>query len=256
MIREPVEGLARRCAIAVMAKAPRAGQVKTRLVPPLLPQEARALSAAFLRDTTENIRLAAAAAPIDAFVAFAPAGTEASFDGLLAAGTRMLLADGAVEMPPRIDGFGCSLWHAANALLASGYGSVCLLNSDSPTLPTAFLRQAADALGAPGDRVVLGPAVDGGYYLLGLKAPHTRLFEDISWSTEHVAVETSARAEALDLEVVTLPTWYDVDDRASLMRLRDQLFGAAAPDRSGVNGYHAPATADCLRRIGLRAEVR
>jgi glycosyltransferase A (GT-A) superfamily protein (DUF2064 family) len=156
-------------------------------------------------------------------------------------------------MPPRIHGFGCSLWHAVSALLASGYGSVCLLNSDSPTLPTAFLRQATGALGAPGDRVVLGPATDGGYYLLGMKAPHTRLFEDVRWSTEHVAAETCARAKALDLEVVTLPAWYDVDDRTSLIRLRDQLFGTRAFECSGASAYPAPATANCLRGIGLGA---
>jgi glycosyltransferase A (GT-A) superfamily protein (DUF2064 family) len=129
------------------------------------------------------------------------------------------------------------------------------VSSDSPTLPTAFLRRAADALAAAGDRIVLGPAVDGGYYLLGMKAPHTRLFEDIRWSTEHVAAETRARAEALGLAVVTLPTWYDVDDRDGLMRLFNELCGASASAGSRANGYRAPVTMECLTRLGLAARM-
>ena len=84
----------------------------------------------------------------------------------------------------------------------SGFGAVCLLNSDSPTLPTALLVRAARALLAPGERVVLGPAEDGGYYLLGMKQPHAHLFADIAWSTDSVAAATRARAAALGLEVV------------------------------------------------------
>src|SRR6516225_1498290 len=161
------------------------------------------LSASFLRDITENIAWAAARAPIHGFVAYAPAGREADFDGLLAPETRLVLADGSCKMPPRVTGIGCSLLHAAASLFAQGYGSVCLLNADSPTLPASALCQAAEALAAPGDRVVLGPAEDGGYYLLGMKARHGRLFEDIRWSTENVAAETRDRAATLGLEVVT-----------------------------------------------------
>ena len=90
------------CAIAVMAKAPRPGQVKTRLVPPLTPDMASALNASFLRDITENIRLTALDATIEAYVAYAPAGFEPLFDGMLAQGTRLILADGArVSDAPR-----------------------------------------------------------------------------------------------------------------------------------------------------------
>ena len=130
-------------AIAVMAKAPQAGRSKTRLVPPLDPDGAAALSAAFLRDMTENIALAARNVPLVGYVAYAPAGTEQSFNGSLADGVSLLLADGSPPMPPRVHGIGRSLLHAAQSLLAAGYGGVCLLNADSPTLPTSFLRRAA-----------------------------------------------------------------------------------------------------------------
>ena len=101
---------------------------------------------------------------------------------------------------------------------------MCLLNSDSPTLPTAYLMAAATALAAPGDRIVLGPSTDGGYYLLGLKRPHRRLFEDVDWSTERVSAQTLARAEELGLAVHQLPSWYDVDDLHALRLLVGELF--------------------------------
>jgi rSAM/selenodomain-associated transferase 1 len=241
-----------RCAIAVMAKAPRPGKVKTRLQPALTPAQAMTLSASFLRDITENIRLAAGQAAIDGWIAYAPAGLEMLFSGMLAAGTRLILADGEIDTPPAVQGFGRSLLHAAGALFERHYDAVCLLNSDSPTLPTAMLVRAAQALAAPGDRVVLGPAEDGGYYLIGMKTPHAGLFSDIAWSTETVAAETRARAVEKGLELVELDTWYDVDDSAALQRLLREL--AAGPARAGFGmaaPYHAPATAGCLRRFEL-----
>ena len=231
-----------RCAIAVMAKAPVPGRVKTRLVPPLSPDAAMALSGCFLRDVTENIAQAARVMPIDGYVAFAPSGGEALLEPVIAQGTRLILADGSPVMPDGVERFGRSLLHAARGLFALGYGAVALLNSDSPTLPTDILVDAARALAAPGERVVLGPADDGGYYLLGMKAPHAALFRDIDWSTERVAAQTRARAEALGLELVTLPTWYDVDDAASLQALVAEL------DRADRGGYAAPATARWLAR--------
>src|ERR1700710_907329 len=167
------------CAIGVMAKAPRPGFSKTRLCPPLRPDQAADLSAAFLRDISENIVLAGRQVPLAGYVAYAPEGQEARFDGHLAAGTGLLLADGSPLMPPNVQGFGRCLLHAVLAMLARGHESVVVLNSDSPTLPTEVLVHTAVALAAEGDRVVLGPANDGGYYLLGMKAAHAHLFAEI-----------------------------------------------------------------------------
>src|SRR5689334_4729751 len=157
------------CAIGVMAKAPQPGRSKTRLCPPLRPDQAAELSAAFLRDITENIALASRAAPIRGWIAYAPAGSESHFAGHVADGTDMVLADGSPPMPADVQGFGRCLLHAARSLFAAGFAAVCLVNSDSPTLPTALLVQAARLLLAPGERIVLGPAEDGGYYLLGMQ---------------------------------------------------------------------------------------
>jgi rSAM/selenodomain-associated transferase 1 len=235
-----------------MAKAPRPNHVKTRLVPPLTPQEAAALNACFLRDVTENIRAATARAPIQGFVAYAPEGAETLFEGMLAHGTGLQLADGSLAMPQAVQGFGRALFHAAAALLAQGYGAVCLLNSDSPDLPTGFLVQAAQALARPGDRVVLGPADDGGYYLIGLKSPHAVLFQEITWSTDQVSVQTTAQAAKLGLETVTLPSWYDVDDAASLRRLVAAL---TLPHDVDPLPFAAPATREWLRQSGMAARL-
>jgi rSAM/selenodomain-associated transferase 1 len=225
------------CAIAVMAKAPQPGRSKTRLVPPLTPEQAAALSAAFLRDITENI--SAAGDKIHGCIAYAPAGLESLFDGHLAPGTGLILADGSPDMPAGIEGFGRCLYHAIASLLAENFCSAVVLNSDSPTLPTSYLTRTAALLAQPGDRAVLGPADDGGYFLLGVKAPHAHLFTDIAWSTETVAAQTRARAQDIGLDLIELPMWYDVDDASSLHRLIDDL----------ATGAHAPATAACLERI-------
>ena len=234
--------------MAVMAKAPVVGRIKTRLVPPLNPTQAATLGAAFLRDMLENIASAARDVPLDCHVAYAPAGAERLFDGVLVDGTSLLLADGNAPMSSRVSGFGRSLLHAVHSLLEAGYGGVCLVNSDSPTLPTSLLCTAAAALLARRERVVLGPAEDGGYYLIGVGAPHAHLFEDIDWSTDRVAAQTRTRARTLCLELLELPVWYDVDDRDGLSRLLDAL---QAPATEGPTPYQARATTACLRRLHL-----
>jgi rSAM/selenodomain-associated transferase 1 len=203
------------CAIAVMAKASVPGRCKTRLVPPLTLEEAAGLNTAFLRDIVDNLLSASAHANIAPVMAYAPAGSAAFFRESLP--VRVGLLETAAPT------FGECLYQAASSLLEAGHESVCLLNSDSPTLPAAYLMAAATAMAAPGERIVLGPSTDGGYYLLGLKQPHRRLFEDIDWSTERVAAQTLARAEELGLAVHQLPSWYDVDDPATLRTLMGEL---------------------------------
>lgn len=231
-------GRAGLCAFAVMAKAPRSGEVKTRLVPPLQAAEAAILSACFLKDIAANFIAASASVPVEGFVAYSPPGSEALF--------RDLVPPDILLLPPRRIGLGHSLFHAAEDLLAAGYGGACLVNADSPTLPTSILIEAAEALRAPGDRVVLGPASDGGYYLIGFKRPHRRLFEDIAWSTERVFRQTLERAASIGLDVVTLPTWYDVDDAASLRWLCREIIAGRRPPECVRPGFAAPDTSAYL----------
>ncbi len=240
------------CAMAVMAKAPQPGRSKTRLIPALTPEQAAALSAAFLRDITENIQAAADGANIHGWAAYAPAGAEPLFTGVLASGTKLLLADGSPEMPPNVQGFGRCLLHAMQDLLNQGYGAACVVNSDSPTLPTAYLAEAARILARHGARAVLGPADDGGYYLLGLQAAHAHMFADITWSTDQVAEQTRARAQDIGLDLVLLPAWYDVDDAASLAQLVYDLENPGTAQAA----YAAPATTACLHAMGRLGKHR
>ena len=208
------------CGIAVMAKASRPGRTKTRLVPPLTLEEAAAFNTAFLQDVAANIAAADREArrdggTIDGYMAFGPPGTETFFRYILPASIGLIEAWFA--------NFGDCLFIAIQEVLALGHGSAVVLNADSPTLPTALLAEAATVLARPGDRAVLGPSNDGGYYLLGLKAPHRRLFDDIAWSTEAVAQQTLERAAEIGLNVHVLPTWYDVDDFAGLRMLYSEL---------------------------------
>jgi rSAM/selenodomain-associated transferase 1 len=226
-----------RCAIAIMAKAPRVGAAKTRLVPPLSAAEAVALSGCFIRDAAVNVETAARQAAIDGYIAFAPADAEAEFRPLLAQDTRLL--------PSRRPGLDASLFDAVTDLTGAGYGAVCLLNSDSPTLPTDILVAATQALLQAGDRLVLGPAEDGGYYLIGLKQAYRRLFEDIAWSTPQVCGQTEDRARELGLAVSRLPVWYDVDDESSLQRLRLEL----RRTQDGPAIYPAPHTWALLQTL-------
>lgn len=229
-----------------MAKAPRAGGVKTRLSPFLTPDEARDLGCCFLRDMTDNLALAAREAAIDPHIAYAPAGSEAAFLSIVAPGTGFVLADGSHPAPAEVDGFGRCLLQAAHALHDGGYCAVGLLNSDSPTLPTALLIRAARLMAGHPNRVVLGPSVDGGYYLIVMRAPHADLFRAIDWSTDRVAVQTRMRAEQAGLDLVELDTWYDVDDPASLRRLIAELDGHGGPPNGAVP-YAAPSTLRWLR---------
>jgi uncharacterized protein len=139
-------GLRTDCAIGVMVKSPLAGYSKTRLCPPLRPEQAARLSAAFLRDTTETMRAAAASVPIAGYAAYAPAGTEEALIPHLAAGTSLILADGSVPAPAGVEGFGRCLLHAVQALFDRGHAAACVLSADTPTLPTAILVTAATLL--------------------------------------------------------------------------------------------------------------
>jgi glycosyltransferase A (GT-A) superfamily protein (DUF2064 family) len=140
------------------------------------------------------------------------------------------------------------LFTAIQAMLDRGHGAAVVLNSDSPTLPTSLLIETALSLARPGDRAVLGPARDGGYYLLGLKVPHRRLFEDIAWSTDLVAVQTLTRAAEIGLPVHILPEWYDVDDAQSLQLLRSELDGRTVVDPA-LRPHDAVHSGALMRRL-------
>jgi alpha-1,6-mannosyltransferase len=105
-----------------------------------------------------------------------------------------------------------------------------------------------EELAKPGDRVVLGGSDDGGYYLIGLKAAHKEPFERITWSTASVYAETVERVREAGIELVELPTWYDVDDADTLHVLEEELLEGKRPAFATVDGYAAEATREFLQK--------
>ncbi len=234
----PIPALKHVCALAVMAKAPRPGKVKTRLSPPLTLEQTAALNVRFLRDTTENLATVPLAAGL---ISYTPAGDEALFAGLLPETFALVLQRG--------DGFGERLLAAAEDILAIGYGAVCLIDSDSPTVPHAAFAEAVEVLRDEKADIVLGPSHDGGYYLIGLKRAHAAPFEKITWSTGSVLAETMEQCREAGLKVHLLPTWYDVDDAATLAILEAELLEGQRPAFAAVDGYPAPYTRGLLATL-------
>ena len=200
-------------ALVVMAKRPFPGQTKTRLVPPFSLEQAAALYESFLKDTLE---LARAAADITPFVAYAPSNREtASYFRHLAPDFELIPQTGPT-LGERLDG-------VLTDLLDKGFDQVAAVNSDSPTLPPAYLDEAFNRLEDPDTDVAIGPCDDGGYYLIGWKRPHPRLVLEVQMSTDHVLADTLAIADEDRLIVSSLPPWYDVDDLADLRRIESDL---------------------------------
>jgi hypothetical protein len=198
-----------------MAKAPRAGEVKTRLSPPLSAMDAAELYRCFLLDKIEQVRTLTAASPA---IAYTPPHERAFFEGL---------APDFLLVPQRGADLGARLANSFEHLFALGHGAVFAIDSDTPTLPTAYLEQALDLIATPGIDLVLGPSEDGGYYLIGLRALTRDLFEDMPWSTAQVVPETCRRAEANGLKVAALPPWFDIDTPKDLEQLEVSLARSA-----------------------------
>jgi uncharacterized protein len=234
------------CGIAIMAKASIPGRAKTRLVPPLTFAEAADFNTAFLKDVVANIAAAARELPIRGYAAYGPPETTGFFTSTLMSSIGLIEA-----WHPN---FGDCLFTAVEAMFGRGHNAAVVLNSDSPTLPTSLLTETARLLARPGDCAVLGPSRDGGYYLLGLKASHRRLFEDVAWSTERVAEQTCSRAAEIGLAVHVLPQWYDVDDAQSLQLLRSELDGVAVVD-PGLQPHTAVHSGALMRRLLAQTDL-
>ena len=232
-------------AIGIMCKAPRAGFSKTRLIPALGAETAASLSRAFLQDLSASIEIAAQRSRARGWAVFAPADAEPEL--------RAFLPDAFAYLSMAGEHFGDALFNAGKAILASGHDCVLLVSGDSPTLPPELLDEAIALLRRPGDRVVFGPALDGGYTLIGLRRPHRHLFERIEWSTSRVLEQSRQRAREIGLECLLLEPWYDVDDADSLATLQLEL-GGTVPPRLLRLGSSAVETRRVLDRH--RATVR
>ncbi len=198
-----------RRALLVIAKRPAPGHTKTRLSPPLLPEQASDLYECFLRDTLDVARAVPA---VSRLVHYAPDAAADYFEQLAPDfGRRPQVGD---SLGPRLD-------EVLTHCLEDGYQRAVIMDSDSPTLPPAYVERAFAGLDAAD--VVLGPCEDGGYYLIGLKRPQPRLLREVPMSTPYVLRDTLALARQAGLRVALLPVWYDVDTSQELERLRADL---------------------------------
>lgn len=204
-------------AVSIVCKTPRTGASKTRLRPLLGAEGAAALSACFIRDVAAAVASLPVALGWKGYAVYAPAGSEAALRPLLPADWDLVCREDA--------DFGAVLFSSVAGFLADGHDCALVINSDSPTLPSTLIAMAIESLRVPGDRLVLGPATDGGYYLVGLKRPHARLFEAVRWSTPAVLPTTLDRAAEIGLPVTLLPTWYDIDDAETFGFLEAEVAG-------------------------------
>jgi rSAM/selenodomain-associated transferase 2/rSAM/selenodomain-associated transferase 1 len=202
------EGGVRGITVVIMAKAPVPGQVKTRLVPPLTPEQAADLAKRLLVEAVEQVQRLKG---VRTMVAVSPSEGIPHVQQFLPP---------TVSLIPQSDGdLGQRLAHAFEELFAKGAKGVIVLGADHPDLPSEYLARAVKLLRQGSDPLVIGPTEDGGYYLIGLTRPHPELFRGVPWSTSEVLKVTLAKAKAAGLSVTLLPPWYDIDRPEDLIRL-------------------------------------
>ena len=204
-------------AIGIICKTPISGASKTRMIPWFGADGAAALAGCFLRDIATTIEAVPHAVGRRGYAVYAPEGSEGALSAYLPDHFGLVCRRDAT--------LGVVLLGATEHLLAAGHDCVILVNADSPTLPPQLLEQAITEVRRPGPRVVLGPAIDGGYYLIALKQAYACLFKEVPWSTPEVFAATVARAAEIDLPVVRIDEWYDVDDAQTIQLLLAELRG-------------------------------
>ena len=234
-------------ALVIFAKAPAPGQVKTRLCPALTEDEAATLHGSFVLDTLERTKAAASSFKLsfDRVLACAPSSQHVFF--------RIMEArHGVTLLDQEGDDLGGRMRHTFDQLFARGYRQVCLVGTDVPSLPLTHYRDAFAALSR--HDLVLGPAIDGGYYLIGLTAPHPALFENIPWSTDQVLALTQQQAAAEGLKTALLPPWNDVDTLDDLHILIDDCI--ADKKRPKKERVYSTRTAGTLELLAKRLRER
>jgi rSAM/selenodomain-associated transferase 1 len=234
-------------ALVIFAKAPIPGQVKTRLCPPLTPDEAATLHGSFVLDTLERTKTAVTKFRLPAVrvMACAPSPAHVFFKIMEERhGVRLLSQDGG--------DLGERMHRTFTTLFGQGHKRVVLVGTDVPSLPMDHFRQAFELLN--GHDIVLGPARDGGYYLIGLTDPAPELFHDVPWSTDRVLPLTRDRASRAGLRIGCLPVCRDVDTIEDLSALIQD--SAEQSQRPQAERTISTRTAGTLALIGKRLRTR
>jgi rSAM/selenodomain-associated transferase 1 len=219
-------------ALAVMAKAPIPGKVKTRMVPPLTHEQAAQLFQVLLLDQLEHLT---ALEDVDLYVAFTPVEAKTLIKGIVPANFQCFHQRGH-DLGERMYEVFAELWRR-------GHRNLVLIGGDLPVVPFLFLRDAFKVLQREDRQLVFGPSEDGGYYLVGMNQPTPEIFQEMSWSHDQVLKQTTEKVTRLGIDFGLLPGWFDLDTIKDLERLRAKADPAirAAMKR----------TVDYLRRLGL-----
>ncbi len=207
-------GSSEREALVVMARAPSDLRGKSRLTRDI-PVDHLGLRRAILLDTLDA---AARVRRADLVVAYEPADALPEFEALTRGDAQLI--------PQRADMLGDRMSNVFRDVFSRGYTSVVMIGSDLPSLPSGYVEQAFDRLRDRSCDLVIGPAADGGYYLIGLRRLWPQLFESIPWSSAAVLSRTWEIAETLHLKVAFTPAWYDVDEADDLRRAVSEAEGA------------------------------
>lgn len=199
-------------ALAVFAKRPVPGQVKTRLLPALSPEAAANLYWAMVQDTW-------------AMASSLPGVELHLFVDQPWQGFDALAAGRPVEFQTGSD-LGSRMYACMEHLSGLDFKPSIIIGTDSPTLPAAHILAAFELLEA-GNDAVLGPAEDGGYYLVGCRRPHPAMFDGVAWSSPHSLAQTRSAFDAQDYRTRLTPLWRDVDSIEDLQRLAQEPAGPA-----------------------------
>ena len=224
-------------ALAVMAKAPVAGQVKTRLLPALTAQDAAALSSALLLDQLNHVHGLGMA---DFYLAYAPDSARLLMERLAPSGFHLFAQQG--------EDLGARMQSVFARLFAAGYKQIVLIGADLAPVPRNFFEEAYDFLAATGQRVVLGPSRDGGYYLVGCNRLTPEIFQGMTWSHSEVLAQTQVKLSSLKIDYRLLPTWLDIDTPEDMRDLQT-VFSSTLENTM-------PNTLKLLRRLGRNPSGR
>lgn len=220
-------------ALAVMAKAPVAGQVKTRLLSSFTAEEAAELSRSLLVDQLSNLQALDTA---DFYLAFAPDDAQLVMEKLAPPCFHLF--------PQQGDDLGARMASVFERLFRMGHKNIALIGGDLPPVPLGFFDQTYAFLESLKKRVVLGPSRDGGYYLVGCNQLTPEIFQAMRWSHSEVLTETQNKLASLKVDCHLLPLWFDIDTADDLRHLEsvsDNALKKAMPN-----------TLPVLRRLGLK----
>lgn len=243
----PSPQISNQTALVVFADAPIPGQVKPHLCPPLTPDEAATLHGSFVLDTLERTKIAAMKwkLPVDRYLACAPPRTHVFF--------KIMEERQGVKLIDQVgDDRGTRMNQAFTALLSQKYRQVILIGTDVPTLPLDHFKHTLSLLDS--HDLVLGPALEGSYYLMGLKRPTPELFTEIPWSTDQVFRRTYEKAAKLGLTAAVLEPWRPVDTLADLHALIESCHAESKKPKQ--DRVFSSRTTDVLHTLAKRLRSR